>query len=184
MKKFFPIYLVFIITSVLAVGQLMFNWLDLKADVNKMEKKIYTHYESIYNSLELKSTSGKSYKLKEIKSPLVILNFWATWCQPCLMEFPSLVELKKKYSDDKILVFGINQDDEDQIKNIKKISKKFKLNFPNIADSNGVILEKFMISAIPVSIIYHKGKVIEVSNGAKDFNSEEIYEKFDKILKN
>ncbi len=162
----------------------MFNWLDLKADATKMERKIYTHYESLYNSLELKPTVGKAFKLKEVKAPIVVLNFWATWCKPCLIEFPSLVEMQKKYGVKKVQVFGINQDDSNQLKNMKKIAEKYHLNFPNIADVDGVILEKFMISAIPVSITYHNGKVIEVSNGAKDFSSEEIYERYDKILKN
>lgn len=184
MKKYFPIYIVVALLTILGVGQGAFNLFDLKADATKVEKKVFTHYESLYNSLELKTTSNKVIKLEDEKTPIVILNFWATWCQPCLIEFPSIVDMKKKYNDSKIKVYGINQDDEDQLKNIKKIEKKYKLNFENIADTDGAILEKFMISAIPVSIIYHKGKVVQVSNGAKDFSSEEMYKKLDKLLQN
>ncbi len=184
MKKYFPIYIALAFLTILGVGQGMFNLFDLKADATKTEKKIHTHYESLYSSLEVTTTKNKKIKFKEIKAPIVILNFWATWCKPCLIEFPSIVKMKEKYDDSKVQVFGINQDDEDQLKNIKKIEKKYKLNFPNVADVNGFILEQYMVSAIPVSIIYHKGKVIQVSNGAKDFSSEEVYEKFDKLLKN
>lgn len=184
MKKYFPIYIAIAFLTILGVGQGMFNLFDLKADATKVEKKIFTHYESIYKDLVLKTVDNKKVVFKDIKSPIVILNFWASWCKPCLVEFPSIVKLKKKYSDEKVMVFGINQDDDDQIVQIKKIVKKYKLNFPNIADIDGSILEKFMVSAIPVSITYHKGKVIDVSNGAKDFSSEEIFEKFDKLLKN
>ncbi|WP_127715532.1 TlpA disulfide reductase family protein [Halobacteriovorax sp. HLS] len=183
MKKFFPIYLLFITLSVVTVGQMMFNWLDLKAGSTNVEKKVFSHYESLYSQLELSDISGEKIKLKELKSPIVILNFWATWCQPCLEEFPSIVALRNKYTEDQVRVLGINQDDEKQIINIKKAVKKFNLNFSNIADVNGSILEKFMISAIPVSIIYHNGKVIEVSNGAKDYSSEEVIEKFNSLLK-
>jgi thiol-disulfide isomerase/thioredoxin len=183
MKKFFPIYLLFITLSVVTVGQMMFNWLDLKASSTSASKKISSHYESLFLDLEMKSINKEKIKLKDIKAPIVVLNFWATWCQPCLEEFPSIVALKEKYNDSKVIVVGINQDDENQVKSIKKAVKKYKLNFPNIADVNGTILEKFLISAIPVSIIYHKGKVIEVSNGAKDFSSEETFEKFDSLLK-
>lgn len=182
MKKFFPIYLLFITLSVTAVGQMMFNWLDLNASATSASKKISSHYESLFLELEMNSVENKKLKLKEIKAPIVVLNFWATWCQPCLHEFPSIVKLKEKYPDTKVLVVGINQDDEKQITNIKKAVKKYKLNFPNVADINGAILEKFMISAIPVSIIYHNGKVVEISNGAKDFSSAETFEKFDSLL--
>ncbi|PIK14295.1 TlpA disulfide reductase family protein [Halobacteriovorax sp. JY17] len=184
MKKYFPIYIALAFLTVLGVGQGVFNLFDLKADATKVEKKVFTHYESLYNSLELKTTENKKIKLKEIKAPIVVINFWATWCKPCLIEFPSIVKMKEKYDDSKVMVLGVNQDDEDQMTNIKKIVKKYKLNFQNIADTDGSILEKFMVSAIPVSIIFHKGKVIQVSNGAKDFSSEEVYEKFDKLLKN
>ncbi|ATH09425.1 hypothetical protein BIY24_16195 [Halobacteriovorax marinus] len=183
MKKYFPIFIAVSFLTFIGLGQGMFKLFDLKADATKVEKKITTHYESLYKDLELKTTENKKVKLKDLKTPIVIINFWATWCKPCLIEFPSIVTMKKKYNDDQIMVFGINQDDEDQMENIKKITKKYKLNFPNVADTDGSILEKFMISAIPVSIIYHKGKVIQVSNGAKDFSSEELYEKFDNLLK-
>lgn len=182
MKKFFPIYILFITLSVVGVGQMMFNWLDLKAGSTNVEKKVFSHYEDLYNSLSLTSTSGEKIELKTVKAPIVVLNFWAAWCRPCLEEFPSINALTKKYGD-KVKVIGLNQDDEQQKKSIKKIEKKYKLSFPSVADKDGVILEKFMISAIPVSIIFHKGKVIEVSNGAKDFSSQEVYEKFDSILK-
>ena len=183
MKKFFPIYLLFITLSVVSVGQMMFNWLDLNAGATSASKKIASHYESLFLELEMKGIDNKKIKLKTEKAPIIVLNFWATWCQPCLHEFPSIVKLKEKYSDSQVLVVGINQDDEKQVKSIKKAIKKYKLNFPNVADNNGFILDKFMISAIPVSIIYHNGKVIEISNGAKDFSSAETFEKFNALLK-
>ena len=127
MKKFFPIYLVFVIASVLSVGQLMFNWLDLKAGATKVENKINSHYESIYSDLSFKTADGKKIVLNSVKAPIVVLNFWATWCQPCLSEFPSIVAMKKKYNDQQVMVFGINQDDEFQMANIKKATKKYHL---------------------------------------------------------
>ena len=184
MKKYFPIYIALAFLTIIGVGQGMFNLFDLKADATKVEKKVFTHYESLFNSMSLTTTDKKKVKLKDIKAPIVVLNFWATWCKPCLVEFPSIVKMKEKYNDSKVVVLGINQDDENQLKGIKKIEKKFKLNFKNVADTDGSILEKFMISAIPVSIIFHKGKVVQVSNGAHDFSSEETYEKIDGLLKN
>ena len=64
-----------------------------------------------------------------------------------------------------------------------KVKKKYKLNFDIVMDPKGKLTDDYMISSIPVSIVYHKGKVVEVSNGAKDFSSEEFYEKIEKLVK-
>jgi thiol-disulfide isomerase/thioredoxin len=105
------------------------------------------------------------------------LNFWASWCTPCLEEFPSLVKLQRKYKENKnILILTVNTDDSEILKKVKKIVERYKLNFPIVLDKNGKLVEKFSIAAIPVSIIYKDGKVYEVSNMAKDFYSGEFLE--------
>lgn len=181
-KKYFPLYLITLLVSLIVAGQYYFNVLDISADPSKEEKKLYGHYESAFSKLAFNSIEKKLYKLSQVKAPVVILNFWASWCTPCLEEFPSIVKMKKKYSDEKVMIFGINSDEEDQMKSIKKTIEKYKLNFPIISEDSQKIVEKFMISAIPVSIIFHKGKVVEVTNGAKDFASSETYEFFDELL--
>ena len=114
---------------------------------------------------------------------MVILNFWASWCVPCLEEFPSLVNLRNKFKDQEVVIIGINTDDVESYPDAKKVMKKYKINFPVIFDKKGELINKFKVSAIPVSIIYNKGKVIEVSNGAKDFFSGEFLEQFQSIVK-
>ena len=52
-----------------------------------------------------------------------------------------------------------------------------------MSDKDGILTDRFMVSAIPVSIIYYNGKVIEESQGAKDFYSEEFQETIEKMLK-
>lgn len=145
-------------------------------------KKISAHYESLFKKAEFKAVDGKTYNLSKIKAPIVILNFWASWCKPCLAEFPSINELKTKLNDGQVFVIGINTDSENQLKSIEKTVKKYSLTFPNVADSDSSIVGDFMIEAIPVSIIFAKGKVLEISNGQKDFDSGEAIEQFKKHL--
>jgi thiol-disulfide isomerase/thioredoxin len=99
------------------------------------------------------------------------VNFWASWCIPCLHEIPSLIEVAKKFSTKELVVVTINTDEEDQLKNIAKIKKQ--LSFPEsfliIPDKKFKIADEFKFSAIPVTIIFKKGKAIYFNNGPVDF---------------
>lgn len=156
------------------------------AKISKSEMERRRHYEKNFQELTLKTLKGKKIELKKAKSPIIIVNFWASWCGPCKDEFKYFNKLEKIFSKDEILVIGINTQEKSEMKDIKKAIKDYKLNFPIVTDFDGSIAEKYLITAIPVSIIYHKGKVIEggVSDGPMDFASEENVKKFKKYLKN
>jgi len=130
----------------------------------------------------LTTTKGESIELSKEKSPIVLLNFWASWCLPCLKEFPSLVAFQEKYKN-QVRVIGVNGDEEDTLKNIKKTEKKYKLNFESVDDSKSTIATNFLINSYPVSIIYHKGKVVYVSTKIHDFMKPDFISLIDEILK-
>ncbi len=164
-------------------GQVFFDVFESSAGQSSAQKKVYSHYESLLKESAFVTRSGRTIAGNAIEAPIVILNFWATWCKPCLEEFPSLTSLDQKFDDNQVQIIGINTDDIDAKKEIAKTIDNYKMKFPNVLDSDGVWLEKFMITAIPVSIIYYKGQVVEVSNGAKDFTAEEFIEDVKSKLK-
>ena len=174
-KKYVPLFVLIFIFSLYLVSQGVFNLSDPTANPVAKQKKQYAHYESVLRDFKGVDIEGNQITFK--KAPkVVIINFWASWCTPCLEEFPSLVELVSEFNTQDIKVIGINTDESNQLKEIKKIKEKYGLNFPIIADKGSEFVNKFMIDAIPVSIIYVDGKVQEVSQGAKDFHSEEFKE--------
>lgn len=181
MKKYFPTLLFVMVFSGFLGIQVAVDFLSARPTTK--EKNILTHYENLFTKISFKSVEGKEVKLSEVKSPIVILNFWASWCRPCLVEFPSLVKLVDNFSSDEVQVFGINTDDEDQQKKIEKIVSKYNLNFSQYADKDGKLLNEFRVSALPMTIIFNQGKVLEISRGTKNFYSDEIVNKFKKIVK-
>ncbi len=183
MKKSTSLLIFGLIFSGFLAIQVLFSFSGLHAIPASKEKGQHTLFEEVFQKAEFTSLDGQHFKLSKVAAPVVILNFWASWCRPCLEEMPSLVMLKKKYPDNKVLVLGINSDEEDQIQNIKRVQSKYGLNFPVIADKAGAIVNQFMISAIPVSIIYHNGKVTEIGQGSKDFYSEEMIQKIESWIK-
>jgi len=128
---------------------------------------------------------GEKITPSKLKSKIQIVNFWASWCLPCLEEMPSLLNLKKKYGDDKLQVVAVNTDDEDQMKKLMKTMKKLgvKNEFVHILDSQSKISDTFGITAIPVTMVFSNGKLLEYNNGPVDFQSGEFVAKVEKWLK-
>jgi thiol-disulfide isomerase/thioredoxin len=61
---------------------------------------------------ELKDADGKTVRLSDYKGKVVLLDFWATWCEPCKIEIPWFIEFERTYKDKGFAVIGIAMDDE------------------------------------------------------------------------
>lgn len=182
MQKLLPTLFFAIIFSVTAVAYMLLNGQELSASKSKKGSEKNIIYETQFQKLVLKTTKGNEYKLSDYKDRVVILNFWASWCQPCLSEFSTLKKLVKKYPKDKLLVIGINNDEEEPLKQISKIEKKMSLNFESFVDKNSSVTSSFYISAIPASIAFYNGKVIHYVNKEFNFMDESFAEKLDRYL--
>lgn len=181
-KKLIPILLFIMAFTGFLSTQILWDNFDSNAEQVDADKQKHSVYETNFQALNLTTSKNTTIELKNEKAPLVILNFWASWCVPCLKEFPSLVEFQQKYQG-KVRVLGINGDVENAAEEIRKVEAKYKLNFESVVDSNEVIAEKFMIRTYPVSIVFHKGKVIYVSKKLHNFMDKDFLSLIDDQLK-
>lgn len=164
------------------VAQMMFTGIESKADRVAEQKKTVSLFERTFKSSTFKTTKGSTYNLKNIKEEIVLLNFWASWCFPCVEEFKSLTKFVEAYKG-KVKVLGINNDTEDELIKIKKSEKKHKLNFESVFDEDSEITSKFNLSVIPATYIFHNGKYVYHSNEQVDFMSDEFKKRIDQLLK-
>lgn len=174
MKKFLP--LIFFVLAFSGVMVWQIGMKKLQSDPTFFERdNLALEYEKDFYKGEYKSLEGETISLSKIKAPLVIVNFWASWCKPCLEEMPSLLNLKKSFGE-KIAIVAVNTDQEEQLKNINKIKTELKIGseFTIIPDQKGELTTLFDVSAIPVTVIYLNGQVVHTSQGPMDFNSEEF----------
>lgn len=181
-RKLIPVILFIMAFSGFLSTQILWDAFNSNAELVDADKQKYSVYETNFQTLNLTTTKNTTIELKKDPTPIILLNFWASWCIPCLKEFPSLVEFQEKYNG-KVKVIGINGDTEDQTNLIKKTEAKFKLNFESVEDPYERVAEKFLIRTYPVSIVYHQGKVIYVNKKLHNFMDPEFLSLIDKSLK-
>jgi thiol-disulfide isomerase/thioredoxin len=183
MKKFFPAISISLVFASLLVLFMTVNGSKTIAQKVSPEKQKYSGYEATFSKVNVKTTKGTVISESTLVGKVVILNFWASWCRPCLSEFAALNKLITKINSEKLLVIGINNDDENPLKEIKKIEKKYKLQFESINDLDYGLTSKFLVQKIPATIVFQAGKVIFYSNEEYDFTSEEFVNKIQNALK-
>jgi len=119
----------------------------------------------------IETLDGATVSLKDFKNKLVLLDFWATWCKPCLEVMPELQQLHNAYSDKGFSVAGISIDeDKDSIKKIKKFVKKLKVSYPIFYDAKqNPAWNMFSVKAIPaLFLIDGNGQVVAQWTGKVD----------------
>jgi thiol-disulfide isomerase/thioredoxin len=123
-------------------------------------------------SFAVKGIDGKTVSLAGAHGKVVLLNFWATWCSPCRMEIPDLVELQKKYQD-RLQVIGLVVDDADEDA-VRKFTERYSINYPIAMATDEMRVQFGGVPALPTSfIIDAQGRVLQKHIGLRD---PELYE--------
>src|ERR1700747_522909 len=87
--------------------------------------------------LTLKDLNGADVSLSDYKGKVVLVNFWATWCEPCRVEIPWLIDLQKKYGPQGLQIVGITKEDGDE-KTITDFTKKMGVNYTILVGTSNV----------------------------------------------
>jgi peroxiredoxin len=109
--------------------------------------------------IDLKTISGKTFQLKNLKGKVIVLNFWFTACIPCIEELPALNKLVKEFKNKDVMFFGITYDNVRTIKT--QFLAKYKFDFNIVSDSKS-ITEMFSAGYPTTYIIDKKGIIKEV----------------------
>lgn len=118
----------------------------------------------------LRSLNGDSVSLKKYRGKIVLLDFWATWCAPCRLSIPELVELQKKYRDQGVVVLGISMDDPQMFADnyILAFKEKFKMNYPILRADQKVAMDYFGTASMAIPtlfVINREGKIADTIVG-------------------
>lgn len=95
----------------------------------------------------LLNLEGEEISLSDYRGKIVLVNFWATWCQFCDIEMPDLQKLSEEHDD--LVVLGVNVMESD--KKVSKYIESGKYNFPVVLDSKGDVSREYLASGLPAS---------------------------------
>jgi len=131
----------------------------------------------------LKHLDGTTASLSDFSGKVVLLNFWATWCLPCIQEMPDMEQLWQRYKDAGLIVLGVSNDDAGKRKRVETFIDKVNLSFPILLDSDSTVSELYDVSGIPVSyLISRDGTLLAKIVGVREWASPEAFTLMDHLL--
>lgn len=123
---------------------------------------------------ELQRLDGSRLHLSELASSVTLVNFWATWCEACMIEMPSLQKLHESFKNEGLTVAGVTVDEE-PLAVVPRITERLNITFPIFTDTDGSLSDLFDVHAIPLTVIIGKDRrILHVETGERDWNDEEV----------
>jgi len=128
--------------------------------------------EKMAPDFTLQSLDGKAVRLSDFHGKAVLLNFWATWCEPCKVEMPWFVELQKQYGPQGLQIVGVSMDTDDVPEGVAKFAKTMGVDYPILVGkepaTDAVASLYGGVQFLPVSFyIDRQGKIVDKVFGLK-----------------
>ncbi len=131
--------------------------------------------------LKLQDLKGAWHDLEKLRGKVVLVNFWATWCPPCVHEIPSMQRLKSRMQGKPFVILAVDMAEPEQ--DIRAFLKKFKVDFTVLLDKDGKALRTWKIFAFPTSFVLGPdGKIRYALPGALEWDAPEVIEKIEGLL--
>jgi thiol-disulfide isomerase/thioredoxin len=101
-------------------------------------------------------TSGTAYTTSSLAGKVVIVNFWATWCKPCLKEIPDLSRVYEKYKDRGLVILGVMTDDPDH-NALLNFQSDNNMSYPVVRANSDILVSFSYPGSLPTTYIYDRG---------------------------
>jgi cytochrome c biogenesis protein CcmG, thiol:disulfide interchange protein DsbE len=124
---------------------------------------------------------GKPTRLQDLNGKVIVLDFWASWCPPCVEETPALIALHRDISQRGGMVLGISLDDDPSA--YENFLKEHNVNFPTYLDQTKTIPASYGTSVYPEAyIIGRDGRIVRKVVGPQNWTGPEMTSIFDALL--
>ncbi len=131
----------------------------------------------------LSTLDGHRAALEDYRQKLVVLNFWATWCQPCTLEMPTLEALWREYKDRGLVVLGVSVDRGAPRSLIDPYVRNLQLTFPILLDPEMAMVTAWRVTGLPATFLVRPGgDIAGIAVGAREWNSAEMKALLERLL--
>lgn len=139
---------------------------QIAAQLQQKISPVLLKENEIMPNVSLKDINGDAIVLKSPKERFVLLDFWASWCTPCLQQVPDIKALRQQFSTDKLKIVSISID-KDSTSFINSI-KEHKMDWIHSLDRGGLLSDSLGISSVPTLLLLDQnGKIVYYKNGGK-----------------
>ena len=175
---------VIVISGALLAGWLKYSDFLARGQKPPMASQILNDMEKNgVPDFELEDITGKNIALKDYRGKVVLLNFWASWCEPCIQEFPSMIKLIEEMKGDVILL-AVSADYERA--DIDPFLKAFKVKSEHIKimwDKDQNVAKQYGTFKLPESYLIGKnGELVRKVAGIEDWATPEAFEYFQMLI--
>jgi len=137
--------------------------------------------QAMPSPIKLLDFTGKQFELHDFKNKVTIINFWATWCIPCVKEIPSLNRLKTIMKNKPFELISINFQEKPEA--IREFQKMIKVKFPVLMDVDGAVAKQWKVIAFPSTfIIGRNGKIHYGVNAGIEWDTPEVTKIIDSLF--
>lgn len=127
--------------------------------------------------------AGEKLNLADLRGRVVILDFWAIWCSPCVAALPHVQKLANRFAADPVTVLGVNRDAPGSEKRVARFLEKKGVTFRQVMDADGAIAEKYMVTGIPCTVLIDAGGVVQlVQTGFAPGHEDDLAEDIGRVI--
>ena len=136
--------------------------------------------------IRLNDVVGNHTSLNNLKGTnLTVVDFWATWCKPCVKSIPELIKLSEQYKPKGVEFIGVNEDSPRNTSKVRPFVNSMGISYPVLLDSEQKIMKTYLISVLPTLIIVDSsGEILYTHEGYTSGDEKIIQTKIDELLAN
>ena len=132
--------------------------------------------------LALQDLAGREHELAAYRGKVVLVNFWATWCEPCRAEMPSMDKLRGALAGKPFEVLAVNV--AEPLSRIEKFVDALPLGFPLLRDRDGAVAKAWQARILPASFLVGRdGKIRYFAYGELDWSSDPVRNKVMELIR-